>query len=80
MRSIEQAGISVDRQVSAPAAIETTARPLTADIEDAPPAGDMPPIEAAPVDDLTTSPDPRDATAPAISLDDRRALARSPAG
>jgi DNA recombination protein RmuC len=38
MRSIEQAGISVDRQIDAPAAIETTARPVTAEIEGASPA------------------------------------------
>jgi DNA recombination protein RmuC len=77
IRSIEQAGISVDRQVAAPTAIETTARPVTAEIEDVPPTDDAARIGEVHPDDLPASTDRLGATAEAISVDDRRALSRS---
>jgi DNA recombination protein RmuC len=77
IRSIEQAGVSVDRQVAAPAAIETTARPVTAEIEHVPPTGDAAQIGEVRPDDLPAGTDRLGAAAEAISVDDRRALSRS---
>lgn len=70
LRNIEQAGIAVDRQVTAPTAIETTARPVTSAV------GDAPSVQAPPEADTAMR---VDASLPdtEIAVDDRRALARS---
>jgi DNA recombination protein RmuC len=61
MRSIEQAGIAAERELAAPAAIETTARTVTAE------------LDGEPLEDGTAFiPD-----SGGISVDDRRALSRS---
>ena len=64
MRGIERAGMSSEREISAPPAIETAARPVTADLEDGAP-------DAEPLDS------PGIAAVSQISIDDRRALSRS---
>ncbi len=70
LRTIEEAGISVDRQVTAPTAIETTARPVTSAVGDAPTAQAPRETDASlRVDD--SLPDSE------IAVDDRRALVRS---
>jgi hypothetical protein len=77
LRSLEQAGISVDRQVAAPTAIETTARPVTAEIEDVQPTDDAAQIGEVRPEDLPASTDRVGAATETISVNDRRALSRS---
>jgi len=72
LRSIEQAGISSEREVATPPAIETTARPVMAELADALASG---PVDAdrLELDALDTA----ETSTGGISVDDRRALARS---
>jgi DNA recombination protein RmuC len=80
MRGIEQAGISSEREIAAPPAIETTARPVTAELADDPLDAGL--LEDRPLAGVPPGGDPLDAAAVSpggISVDDRRALARGAA-
>ncbi|HSZ70989.1 MAG TPA: DNA recombination protein RmuC [Solirubrobacteraceae bacterium] len=68
MRGIEQAGIASEREIAAPPAIETTARPVTAELAD----DDSLDAERLELDALGAA----GAATDGISVDDRRAFAR----
>ncbi len=70
LRSIEQAGVAVDRQVAAPTTIETTARPVTSAVGDA-----LSAVAPGEADASLRVEDPLPDSE--IAVDDRRALTRS---
>jgi len=69
LRSIEQAGVSADREVAVPAIIETTARPVIAQLESEP---------AEPVDDRSAAPPLEEDSADADAPQTLRALELAP--
>ncbi len=84
LRSIEQAGISSERELAAPAAIETTARTVTAELDSDPRDEEtLDRLDRTSLGDEASGRDPLEAAAivspGGISVDDRRALLRSAA-